>query len=494
MTSLSRRDFMKSAALGAAALMLPSAARPARAAEGKKPNILFIVADDLGYGDLGCYGQKNIKTPNLDRMAAEGVRFTDCYSGATVCAPSRCTLMTALDNGHSYIRGNANQSLRPQDLTITEVLKQAGYATGVIGKWGLGEDGTDGIPNKKGVDYFFGYLNQKHAHNYYPEYLYRNTEKVKLDNVEAEKNVSKVRKTWSHDLMAQESLQYIERHKDAPFCLFLTWTLPHANNEGSRATGDGEEIPSHGIYENAPWPSPEKGRAAMITRMDKDIGDIFALLKKLGLDENTIVIFTSDNGPHKEGGKGSDPEFHNSNGPLRGIKRDLTEGGIRVPMIVRWPGKIQPGRVSDQIWGFVDFAPTAAELGGTTFPGEIQGISMLPAILGQPQAKQHEYMYWEFYEKGFKQAARVQNCKAIRSGVDGPVELYDLSRDIGEATNVAAQHPEIVAKMEAIFKTARVDNEHWKIPTAQANGGKKKKGARAKAGKAGRNKKQAAAQ
>ena len=479
MTTLSRRDFMKSAALGAAA--------------NKKPNILFIVADDLGYGDLGCYGQKNIKTPNLDRMAAEGVRFTDCYSGATVCAPSRCTLMTALDNGHAYIRGNANQSLRPQDLTITEVLKQAGYATGVIGKWGLGEDGTDGIPNKKGVDYFFGYLNQKHAHNYYPEYLYRNTEKIKLDNVESEENVSKVRKTWSHDLMAQESLGFIEKHKDEPFALFLTWTLPHANNEGGRATGNGMEVPSLGEYANAPWPAPEKGRAAMITRMDKDIGDIFALVKKLGLDENTVIFFTSDNGPHKEGGKGCDPATLDDNGPLRGIKRDLYEGGIRVPMIVRWPGRIQPGRLSDQIWGFVDFAPTAAEIAGTAFPGEIQGISMLPAILGQKQETQHEYMYFEFYEGGFKQSARVGNWKAVRTGVEGPIELYDLAKDLGEEHDVAAQHPEIVEKMKAIFKKAHVDNEKWTLASAVGGKEKKKNGAkRAKADKG--KKKQAAAQ
>ena len=341
-----------------------------------RPNVIFVLADDLGYGDLGCYGQKDIRTPNLDRMAAEGARFTQCYAGSTVCAPSRCALMTGFHMGHAYVRGNARVPLRPSDITIAEVLKSVGYTTGIIGKWGLGEPETTGIPNRQGFDYWFGYLNQRHAHNYYPMYLWRNQEKYMLEGNVAEGGVSSQRAQYSHDLFTKEALAFLDKNKSDPFFLYLAYTIPHANNEAKKK---GMEVPSDEPYTEKPWPQPQKNHAAMITRLDRDMGRLFQRLKSLGIDEKTIVFFTSDNGPHKEGG--ADPAFFTSAGPLRGYKRALYEGGIRVPMIVRWPGRVQAGRVSDQIWAFWDFLPTAAELAGAKPPADIDGISMVPAIL-----------------------------------------------------------------------------------------------------------------
>ncbi|HOQ88451.1 MAG TPA: arylsulfatase, partial [Phycisphaerae bacterium] len=301
-----------------------------------KPNVIFILADDLGYGSLGCYGQKKVATPNLDRLAAEGLRFTDFYAGSTVCAPSRCSLMTGKHTGHCWVRGNERIPLRPQDVTVAEIFKQAGYITGLVGKWGLGEPDTTGIPNRQGFDYFFGYLNQRHAHDYYPTYLWRNQERVELEG-----NRDNQRRQYSHDLFTAEALSFIEKNKSGPFFLYLAYTVPHANNERQQAEGMGMEVPDYGPYADRDWTVGQKGHAAMIYRMDRDIGRVMAKLRELGLDENTLVMFSSDNGPHKEGGY--DPEFFDSNGPFRGIKRDLTDGGIRVPMIARWPARIRPG-------------------------------------------------------------------------------------------------------------------------------------------------------
>jgi arylsulfatase A-like enzyme len=472
-----RREFLKVAGLttaaGALSAFVPGCrstgeTRKAAAASKGKPNIIFILADDLGYGDLGCYGQQRIQTPNLDRMAAEGMIFTNHYAGSTVCAPSRCCLMTGLHTGHAWIRGNARIPLRPEDITVAQLLKGAGYTTGIIGKWGLGEPDTTGIPNKKGFDYWFGYLNQAHAHNYYPDYLWRNEEKVPLANevkpVNPPSGVATKRVQYSHDLFAAEALKFVSENKDKPFFLYLAFTIPHANNEDKP---NGMEVPSYGPYANEDWPEPQKGHAAMITRMDSDIGRLLARLKGLGLDNKTLVLFSSDNGPHKEGGV--DPEFNDSNGVLRGHKRDLYEGGIRVPLIARWPGKIKAGSGTEHISAFWDFLPTCCELAGVTPPAGIDGISYLPTLLGKPREQgKHAYLYWEFHEQGKKQAVHYGSWKGVRLNVakkpDGPIELYDLATDPSEERNVAAEHPEMVAKIAEIMATARTPSEHWAWP------------------------------
>jgi len=436
-----------------------------------KPNIIFVLADDLGYGDLGCYGQQKIQTPNIDRMAAEGMRFTDHYAGSTVCAPSRCSLMTGVHTGHTYVRGNreiqpmGQLPLRPDTTTIPRLLKKAGYTTALCGKWGLGGPGSTGIPNKQGFDFFFGYLCQRHAHNYYPEFLFRNEERVPLvGNKVAEPRpdgagVAVERAQYSHDLIAAEALQFIRKNKDKPFFLYLAVTLPHANNE---AGTNGMEVPDYGIYRNRSWPDPQKGHAAMISRLDRDLGRVVETLKKLAIEDNTLIIFTSDNGPHREGG--ADPEFFDSNGPLRGYKRDLYEGGIRVPMIACWPDKIKAGTVSHHVCAFWDFMPTFAELAGIDQPPSIDGISILPALLGRAgKQKQHEFLYWEFHEQGSKQAVRMGDWKAVRFGPEGKLELYNLKDDIGEKRNVATRNPEIVAKIEDYLKTARTKSQFWDI-------------------------------
>ena len=456
---MNRRQFLKSvgavapAVLSAEAILSmtsDAAARTkGRARPERKPNIIFILADDLGYGDLGCYGQQVIQTPFLDRMAKQGIRFTDCYAGSTVCAPSRCCLMTGYHTGHAYVRGNKRVPLRPEDVTVAEVLKDSGYTTGIVGKWGLGEPDTTGIPNRKGFDYWFGYLNQTNAHNYYPEFLWRNEEKASIP-----------KGTYSHDLFTEEARDFIKRERDKPFFLYLAYTLPHADNGAYQAGEQGMPVPSAYPYTNKPWSQTARNHAAMITRMDRDIGRIMALLKDLGLDQDTIVFFSSDNGPHKEGG--ASPEFFDSNGPLRGIKRDIYDGGIRVPMIARWPGKIKPGRVSDQVWAFWDFLPTAAELAGAEAPAGIDGISMLPALLGRNQTD-HKYLYWEFHERRLGQAVRMGKWKAIRNDANTPIELYDLETDIGEAHGLAAHHPEIVEKVAEIMESARTESEHWPV-------------------------------
>lgn len=433
-----------------------------KSSAANKPNIIFIQADDLGYGDLSCYGQKNFKTPNIDALAAEGTRFTQYYAGSTVCAPSRSALMTGQHTGHTRIRGNARYPLQPEDVTVAEVLKGAGYRTGLVGKWGLGEAETVGLPTRQGFDYFFGYLNQRHAHNYYPSFLWRNEQQVKLRNVipneDAEgAGISSNKLDYSHDLFAEESLGYVEKNYRQSFFLYLAFTLPHANNE---AKDKGMEVPDLGEFANKNWPEPEKAKAAMITRMDRDVGRLMALLKKLGVDQNTIVFFTSDNGPHKEGG--ANPDFHDSNGSLRGIKRDLYEGGIRVPMIVRWPGRVKAGNISEQVWAHWDFLPTAAAIARAKTPDKIDGISMLPALLGKKQ-RSHEFLYWEFHENGFAQAVRMGDWKAVSRDSANPLELYNLKDDASEQHNIAASHADIVRKIEAYLKSARTESSLWPV-------------------------------
>lgn len=457
-------------------LLLAAASQTTRAAP---PNLIFVMADDLGYGDLGCYGQKKILTPNLDRMAAEGIRFTQFYAGCTVCAPSRSVLMTGQHMGHTHVRGNAGgddvsaQSLRAEDVTVAEMLKQAGYRTALCGKWGLGDDapGNTGLPNDQGFDYFYGYLNQVHAHNYYPEFLWENKTKVALRNevqrtgrryAAFEGGWATKRVDYSHDLVMKKALNFIDKNHQQPFFLYLSLTIPHANNEGTRGTGDGQEVPEYGVYKNKPWSKQDKGQAAMITRMDRDIGRLIEKLQALGIDKQTLVMFTSDNGPHNEGGH--NPERFDPNGPLRGMKRSLTEGGIRVPLIARWPGQIEAGRESDHLGYFGDLLATAAELADVQPPTPNDSISFLPTLLGHTDKQaEHEFLYWEFYEQGGKQAVRAGPWKAIRKPMfHGETELYALDEDLGEEHNIAADHPDIVKRLEAMMDRAHTPHPNWK--------------------------------
>ena len=427
------------ACLAALSLQNTGAAAP-------RPNIIYIMADDLGYGDLGSYGQTVIETPNIDRLAAQGIRFTDHYSGHTVCRPSRLVLLTGRHSGNTAISSNAPYTLPTGARTVTTLLKQAGYATGGVGKWALGRPETSGRPTNQGFDFWFGYLDQGEAHNYYPEMLWKNDESIRLpgNKVGDQKRVSVQRETYSHDLLTEHALQFIRANRDQPFFLQAHYTIPHANNEGGRATGDGSEVPEYGVYSDRDWPYPEKGFAAMITRLDGDIGRMIALLKELGIDDNTVVFFTSDNGPHQEGGH--QMEYFNSNGSLRGYKRDLYEGGIRVPMIARWPGKIRAGTTTDHPSAFWDFLPTACALAEIDFPNDIDGISYLPTLLGSDQPR-HEFLYWQF---SGKVAVRTDHWKAVRPGEDEPYELYDLSNDIGEQQNIAQDHSDVLEKLKGI--------------------------------------------
>ncbi|MEZ6131857.1 MAG: arylsulfatase [Planctomycetaceae bacterium] len=484
-------------AVGLVAFVAGMLVIPANAADANKPairpNIIFILADDLGYGDLGCYGQKLIRTPRLDRMAAEGMRFTDFYAGNTVCAPSRSVLMTGQHMGHTHVRGNAGgpdmsmQSLRDEDVTVAEVLKSAGYQTALCGKWGLGDDapgGQSGLPRRQGFDFFYGYLNQVHAHNYYPEFLWRNEAQDRLKNV-----VHKLDRTYggftggwattktdySHDLIAGEAINFIREARTdptsaRPFFLYLALTIPHANNEGTRGTGNGQEVPGFGQYADKDWSDQDKGQAAMISRMDADVGRILDLLDELNIANDTVVMFSSDNGPHNEGGH--DPKRFNPGGPLRGMKRDLYEGGIRVPMIVRWPGTTPAGTTSDHIGYFGDLMATAAELSGAQPPDNIDSVSFVPTLTGKADAQpKHDYLYWEFYEQGGKQAVRDGQWKAVRQPWQtGPTELYDLSNDIGEQSNIASKHPDIVQRLEAMMQQAHVAHPNWQVraPSSKA--------------------------
>ncbi len=474
MQQQTRRDFLKTISISAASSLLPgcAVAGPVGTASNRKPNIIFILSDDLGYGDLGCYGQKQILTPNLDRMAAEGMRFTQHYAGSTVCAPSRCTLMTGLHTGHCRVRGNSRILLEAEDVTVAKILKDTGYRTGHIGKWGVGHPPPPDDPAKNGFDYFFGYLSMMHAHNYYPEFLWRNGEKVMLDGNKVSKPSPDGKgwafrqKTYSHDLFTEDALKFVERNKHAPFFLYLAYTIPHTNNEGERTTGNGMEVPDYGPYKDKDWPEPQKGHAAMITRMDRDIGKLLDKLKELGIDGDSIVMFSSDNGALSEGG--AYPEFFNSSGPVRGRKRDLYDGGIRTPLIARWPGKVKAGSTSDHISAFWDFLPTAAEFAGVDPPENTDGISMVPTLLGSSGQKTHEFLYWEFHERGGKQAVRIGDYKAIRLNIhknpNSPLELYNIKDDLHEDNNIADKHPDLITKIESIMKTARTDSEHFPIP------------------------------
>jgi len=444
----------------------------------KKPNIIYIMADDLGYGDLGCYGQKLIQTPNIDQLANEGMRFTDHYAGTAVCAPSRCVLITGKHMGNAAIRGNrqwlphGQAPLADSIVTVAEVLKTAGYTTGMIGKWGLGISSTEGAPNKQGWDYFYGYTDQVLAHNYWPEYLVKNGEKVKLANEvkyldttawhKGYGSYSTSKKEYSNDLFTKEALNFIEQQKDKPFLLYLPYTIPH--NNGEALPGQKQEVPDFGIYTEKDWASDSLGYAAMITRLDSNVGEIVAKVDALGLSENTLIIFTSDNGPMQE--RTGFTAFFDSNGQLRGGKRDLYEGGIRVPFIAKWKSKIQAGSVSNHPSYFTDFLATACEMAIIEPPNNTDGISYLPTLLGKEQPK-HEYLYFEFHEGGKSHAIRSGDWKAIRNNTfkeeTTAWELYDISQDISEQNNLAEENPEKLKELIDKAKQAHGVDASWPL-------------------------------
>jgi len=433
----------------------------------QKPNIIYIMADDLGWGDLSCYGQEKFQTPNIDKLASEGMRFTQHYAGSTVCAPSRCSLMTGLHTGHSVVRGNREYKpegqypMPDETITVAELLKDAGYVTGATGKWGLGFPGSEGDPVYQGFDYFFGYNCQREAHFYYPQHMWENNTKVIIpENQDGKKEV------YSHDLVTEKALDFIEKNKEKPFFLYIPFTIPHAElaapkEDMKQFIGKFEEKAYPGQHYGA-QKYPRAAYAAMVSLMDKDIGKIMDLLSELKIDSKTVVFFTSDNGPHKEGG--NDPAYFNSNGPYRGIKRDLYEGGIRVPFIARWKGEIKAGTVTPHASAFWDFLPTACEIAGVPHPENIDGISYLPTLKGMKQ-KKHSYLYWEFHEQGGKQAVIKGQWKAVRLNVkddpDNPAELYNLSTDPGEQNNVALDNPEIVKGLEQLLNEAHAEDTSW---------------------------------
>ncbi len=436
----------------------------------RPPNVILILVDDMGIGDLSLYGQKTLSTPQIDLMAREGMFFSNMYTGSTVCAPSRTTLLTGKHTGHTSVRGNSPQQLIGADeWTIAKEFQKAGYATAAIGKWGAGAYMPTNDPNRKGFDYFYGYVNMWHAHNFYPEFLYENGKKVYLNNKTIQvdgknpwadslregQGVAEIKNEYVHRLFDNKAIDFIEDNKEKNFFLYLAYNVPHANNE---AHPDGMEVDDYYEFIDQDWPIQEKGFAAMIRNIDNSVGMILSKLKELDLDSKTLVLFCSDNGPHFEGGH--TVEFFDSNGDYRGKKRDLYEGGIKTPFVARWPGSIAPGSTSDETFAFWDFLPTFAEITGTTETLQTDGISFLSTLLGKEQAKKHDYLYWEFYEMNGKQALLKGDWKAIKLNISNPefdvvFELYNLRTDPSESTNVAADHPDIVEEFNALFLSAR---------------------------------------
>ncbi len=410
------------------------------------PNIIFILADDLGYGDLGCYGQSILQTPNIDLLAQHGLRFNQAYAGGPVCTPSRSVLMTGLHNGHTPARDNIphyHTYLQEEDITMAEVLKAAGYRCGGVGKWSLGDAATVGRATNQGFDMWFGYLNQDHAHYYFTEYLDDNEGRLELiGNTES-------RQFYSHDLIAARALQFIKDSKDEPFFLYAAFTLPHFSSRDEDE--DGFAVPSTEPFSQKPWDAKSKKYAAMVHMLDRDVGRIIDLVKELGLAGNTLIIFTSDNGGHSTIWKAFD-----TNGPLRGYKRDVTEGGIRVPFIASWPGHIPAGETNDAVISFQDMLPTFAELAGVSAPHNIDGISITSALFGDELRTKREYLYWDYghCRDRYDQAIRMGDWKGIRLGRGSDVELYNLRTDIGETQNVAAEFPEVVQRIETIMQHA----------------------------------------
>ena len=454
------------------------------AVAGGPPNIVLIVADDLGYGELGCYGQQIIKTPHIDGLAREGMRFTQFYAGQAVCAPSRCALLTGKHMGHAAIRDNANPLGRPRpneatdefpgqiplpdtETTLAELLHARGYATGVIGKWGLGYADSEGDPHRQGFDRFYGYLCQVHAHNHYPRFLWDDGQREYLVAPGEAEN----RRTHSQDRFTEEALEFIRAHRDEPFFLYVAAAIPHLSIQVPEAALEPyldvvpEEEYEHRGYRQ--HPTPRAGYAAMVSHLDAGVGRIAELLDELELTESTLILFTSDNGPAYDRLGGSDSDFFRSSGPLRGRKGSLWEGGIRVPLVVKWPGRVATGATSDHVAAFWDMLPTLCEAAGANVPPAIDGISFVPAFMSNEQPG-HEYLYWEFPAYGGQQAVRTGNWKAIRRNLrrnpDAEFRLYDLEHDIGETHNVAGDHPDIVAQIERIAREARVPSRQFPFP------------------------------
>lgn len=448
--------------------------------ESSRPNIIYILADDLGYGDVGVYGQQKFRTPNIDQLAKEGIRFTQHYSGSTVCAPSRSALMTGMHTGHTVVRGN--KEVRPEGqypipdstYTMAKALKMQGYATGIFGKWGLGYPGSEGDPVNQGFDTFFGYNCQRFGHNYFPRHLWSNSDSIVLHG-----NAGRSKEVYAPELIHEKTLNFIEENKGGPFFLYVASIIPHAElvapeflmqkHRGKYQTEkayigyDGGPKYRQGPYESQM--EPRAAFAAMIELLDIQVGEIVEKVKKLGLEENTLIVFTSDNGPHQEGG--ADPNYFDSNGQLRGYKRDLYEGGVRVPMLAKWKGKIREGSKTDHISAFWDMLPTFVDLANGTLPEGLDGISMKPTLLGnEKEQKRHDYLYWEFHEKGGRQAIRQGDWKAVKYNVleqDSSIELYNLALDVGEENNLAAKFPEKVKEFEALFLRARTPSQVFKF-------------------------------
>ena len=461
--------------VGAVASLTGCSGEKPKADTPVRPNIIYILADDLGIGDIQPYGQKLIQTPNLNRMQQQGMRFTQAYAGTAVSAPSRCSLMTGLHTGHAFVRGNKGvdpegQVAMPEGtFTMATMLKEQGYATGCFGKWGLGYPGSESDPTKVGFDQFFGYNCQTLAHDYYPDHLWNNEARIDLPQNYEQREV-----TYSADTIHQQALQFIRKHADQPFFTFLSYTLPHAElilphdsvyDMYCRMIPDADEVPyapkdpnHRGAY--GATARPLASFASMVTRFDRYVGDVMQLLDSLGIADNTVLIFTSDNGPHREGG--ANPDYFDSYGPYRGIKRDLYEGGIRMPFLITWPGHIAAGVDNDHIIAFWDMMPTFAQLAGYEKPLQTDGISFVPTLLGQEGQQSHESLYWEFHEQNGKQAVRRGQWKGVRLqvGTDQPVfELYDLSKDIHEDHNVVAEHPDIAAELNAIIDSCHTESE-----------------------------------
>lgn len=448
--------------------------------EESKPNIIYILADDLGYGDLSFLGQEKFETPNIDKLAAKGMFFEEHYSGSTVCAPSRSSLMTGQHTGRTFVRGNrevqpeGQYPISDESLLIPEILKDAGYVSGIFGKWGLGYPGSEGEPLKQGFDVFYGFNCQRLGHHYYPYHLWNNEEKVMLDE-----NVGEAKGTYAPNLIHDRTLQFIEDSKDQPFFCFVASIIPHAELVApeeymERFRGKLSEVKKYkGVdsgpkLRQGPYQSQDEPRtafAAMVALLDDQVGEIVAKTEELGIADNTLIIFTSDNGAHQEGG--ADPDFFDSNGVFRGHKRDLYEGGIHVPMIAYWPGKIEAASTTGHISAFWDMLPTFSDLAGLPMPEGIDGISILPTLLGEGAQSNHPYLYWEFHERGGRMAVRMGKWKGVRYDVfkkpNKPMELYDLSKDPGEKNNLASAHPEVVQRIEAIMKNARVTSEVYRF-------------------------------
>ena len=445
-----------------------------------KPNVIFILADDLGYADLSCLGQNKFSTPNIDSLASQGMMFTQHYSGSSVSAPSRSCLITGQHTGHTVIRGNKElpvegQHPLPSDTyTIFKMLKDNGYKTSVFGKWGLGAPDTEGAPQNQNVDEFFGYNCQRQAHNYYPYHLWHNGEKIMLDG-----NKDKNENDYAPYIIHKEAIDFIKENKDTTFFMWYTSVLPHAElkvpeKELESFVGRPElELErsyagcDEGMYyKNGGYGSQQYTHAAfaaMVSILDKQVGDICRTLDSLGIADNTIIVFTSDNGPHQEGG--ADPDFFDGNGELRGYKRDLYDGGIRVPMIIKWNGKVAENTKSDHMSAFWDFLPTMAEIIGAEIPENIDGISFLPELTSCGEQKKHDYLYWEFHENNGRQAIRQGDWKAVKYDVhnDGKIELYNIKDDVAEEDDVAEKYPDKVAEMDSLMKVSRVDSDLFRF-------------------------------